>query len=66
MLCRNMREPPMLICDRRSRDTASSMASVQSPDLKRLSQVLTDFGVERAAGLNAPVEAFGNAADWGA
>lgn len=64
MLYRNMRESNILINHGRYSNVESFMACVKSPEFQRLSQVLTDLGVERIAGLYEQVHAFGAGQDW--
>ncbi len=59
-LYRNRRNTKMLINKGRYDSQESFMACVQNEEFQRLSQVLTDLGVERVAGLYDEVEEFGD------
>ena len=58
-LYRNRRNPKMLINKGRYESEESFMACVKNEEFQRLSQVLTDLGVERVAGLYDEMEVFG-------
>ncbi|SIO15833.1 Antibiotic biosynthesis monooxygenase [Parasphingorhabdus marina DSM 22363] len=58
-LYRNRRQPNTLINKGRYETEDSFMASVKNPEFQRLSQVLTDLGVERLAGLYDEIKSFG-------
>ena len=58
-LYRNRRNPRMLINKGRYDGVDAFMASVQDERFQALSQVLTDLGVERVAGLYDEVRSFG-------
>lgn len=57
-LYRNRRNPKMLINKGRYESQEAFLECVQNPEFVRLSQVLTDLGVERTAGLYDAVEEF--------
>ena len=59
-LYRNRRNPKMLINKGRYESEEAFLACVKNNDFQQLSQVLTDLGVERVAGLYDEVEEFGN------
>ena len=61
-LYRNRRDPRMLINQGRYTTQEAFLASVQNPEFQRLSQKLTDLGVERTAGLYDSVQSFGGGA----
>jgi quinol monooxygenase YgiN len=52
----------MLINQGRYTTQEAFLASVQNPEFQRLSQKLTDLGVERTAGLYDSVQSFGGGA----
>mgnify|MGYP000542498689 FL=1 len=58
-LYRNRRNPKMLINKGRYESQEAFMECVQNKEFQRLSEVLTDLGVERTAGLYDEVEEFG-------
>lgn len=58
-LYKNRRNPKMLINKGRYESQEAFLACVQNPEFQQLSQVLTDLGVERTAGLYDEVESFG-------
>ncbi len=58
-LYRNRRDPKMLINKGRYESQEAFMACIQNAEFQQLSQVLTDLGVERIAGLYDEVEEFG-------
>lgn len=58
-LYRNRRNPKMLINKGRYESVESFMNCVKAEEFNRLSQKLTDLGVERTAGLYDEVKAFG-------
>lgn len=58
-LYRNRRNPRMLINKGRYDSEESFINSAKSAEFRRLSQKLTDLGVERVAGLYAEVRDFG-------
>ncbi len=55
----NRRNAKMLINRGRYESSEAFMKCVQNPEFQQLSQVLTDLGVERTAGLYDEVEQFG-------
>ena len=57
-LYRNQNNHRMLINKGRYESKESFLASIQNTEFQRLSQVLTDLGVERNAGLYDEVESF--------
>ena len=58
-LYRNQRDPKMLINKGLYKSVESFMVCVKSPEFERLSQKLTDLGVERNAGLYDELKSFG-------
>ena len=58
-LYKNCRNPKMLINKGRYDSQEAFMACVQNAEFQRLSEVLTELGVERNAGLYDEVEEFG-------
>jgi len=64
MLYRNMRDPHILINHGRYTSEKSFMACIKNDEFQRLSQVLTELGAKRTAGLYEQVKAFGSGQDW--
>ena len=58
-LYRNRQNPKMLINKGRYTSEESFLACVRNPEFQKLSQVLTDLGVERTAGLYDESRSFG-------